>query len=681
MGQIYSQCSQVVVWLGSDLVLQTSGIYPRRHRLSELGDSVSPRLPNQKEEHGPLQKNLDISKLLERRYFSRVWVIQELILAPRVMMPIGDLIFWADAATLTNKEGRSTSPIRKIVQKTKAPWFEHLARGSLRVDDFPKLMALTSKSQATDDRDRLFGVLGLYEKQEGEVALLPDYSLSFQHISIGFFAYCIIKQRKFQLLSKARGVSQGRSSLTWMPEWRSEKSWDEVFEDFHEVYEQPEVIFVKPLAEGLLKVFKYNPQGVPPSVDSLAYLTREQLIYGSIKQPKSKYKQSAHETRPWNTNAFVDTDTGALVLDLVRLLSVKSVPILVGPLNLDRPYPALSLYGFQPKVTPETNLYHYIASNLALDQIIEPNDEIFILNPAAPLSPLVYLVLRPTDSDRHFKLVAYSSFLFLGTSQSTNTMDYLKRTHAIGLGLLHGTVAEDIDRISTELGTLVSDTYERRYVMPFTLARIFPGCLKEPKFGTMRIWALLPLFLASARESEECGAGSSEQQYPTTSVKYLAFFPESWRPRATGDFIYFTFEADEWVRRWLGSYSDFISIVKTGLVWEYFSSWKIWKKLGANHIPDGKTPIPGIPFRTTEVTIRCRIDQIHTAIRTLAPHGLLELYKAGLLGDSDSDVEARLRAGPVEEDFKTPSPYRDKDVQEFLTRSGLDGRICQVHIV
>ena len=91
MGQIYSQCTQVVVWLGSDLVLQTPGVYPRRHRLSELGHSTFPRLPSQEEEHGSPQQNLDISTLLERRYFSRVWVIQELILAPRVIVPIGDL--------------------------------------------------------------------------------------------------------------------------------------------------------------------------------------------------------------------------------------------------------------------------------------------------------------------------------------------------------------------------------------------------------------------------------------------------------------------------------------------------------------------------------------------------------------------------------------------------------------
>jgi len=98
----------------------------------------------------------------------------------------------------------------------------------------------------------------------------------------------------------------------------------------------------------------------------------------------------------------------------------------------------------------------------------------------------------------------------------------------------------------------------------------------------------------------------------------------------------------------------------------------------------GPPPTPGVPLhitKNTEVTIRCRIDQMQAAIRRLTPHGLIELYKAGLLGDTDSDVEARLRAGPVEEDFKTPSPFRDKHVQQFFTENGLDGRLYQVQIV
>ena len=105
MSQIYSQCSQVVLWLGSDLVLQDPGNYPRRYRLSGLGDSVPAHFHNQEDGYVSPQRKLNLAKLLERRYFSRIWVIQELILAPRILIPIRDLNFWADGATIVNPEG------------------------------------------------------------------------------------------------------------------------------------------------------------------------------------------------------------------------------------------------------------------------------------------------------------------------------------------------------------------------------------------------------------------------------------------------------------------------------------------------------------------------------------------------------------------------------------------------
>ena len=63
------------------------------------------------------------------------------------------------------------------------------------------------------------------------------------------------------------------------------------------------------------------------------------------------------------------------------------------------------------------------------------------------------------------------------------------------------------------------------------------------------------------------------------------------------------------------------------------------------------------------------------------PGPLSKLYNSGLLGVSDSDVEARLGTGPVEEDYFTPSPIRRASVQEFVVQHGMDGSTYQVHIV
>jgi hypothetical protein len=587
------------------------------------------------------------------------------------------MIFWADAATLKYRE-RGTD---LSLQRTTAPWFEHLARGSLQVAGLPELMALTSKSQATDDRDRLFGVLGLYKKKEGEFALRPDYSLSLQHVSVGFFAHCIINQQKFQLLSKATGVTQGRSSLTWMPEWKSRNSWEEIFLNFHEVYEQPEVDSVRLTAEALLNKYSSNVIGLLSQDYTLVYFTRERLFSRPIQEGTERnsyfYKETVHNKRPWNRSVFIDADTGALGLDLVRLCSIIDRPRLVSKLGVSqsRGLP-LSLYGFQPKaISQGTSPYHFIASALELDKVIKQNDEVFILHPA-PLQTLVYLVLRPTSDEHYFKLVAYCSFLFLGTNYGENTMEYLKNTHTVGLGLLHGTVAEDIDVISTELDVLLKDLLSS----PST-AHPFRLLADNESIKDNTLWSLLPLFIASMGTIKTSRLEDIENHYSKTLRSYLNLIDQRWRPQILGSFFHITFNSIIWQEIWDASQSEFLS---DAVVWEYLSTWKTWKKLERSNARINSSSAPGIPFianQAHEVTIRCNIDQLHNRIQFLAPRPLLDLYKAGLLGVSDSDVEARLRAGPVEEDFHTRSPFRDEDLQQFLARNGIDGRACQVHIV
>ena len=329
MQQIYSQCSQVVLWLGADLVLQRPGVYPRRYRLSDLEVSASPQLPNKRERQSSLQQRLNIAKLLERRYFSRVWVIQELILAPRLILPIGSSIFWADATTLRNLD-RS---VRRSWEGTKAPWFKHLAEGALRVSDIFELMALTSKSQATDARDKLFGVLGLYTKQPEETVPRPDYSLSCQHIFIGFFAHCIINQRGYQLLSKATGTHQGPSSLTWIPEWKSQSSWEKTFQSSITQLKQPEEKVVALAAHALIKNWS-SSFGINRHSPLVWFIHRNHIPDSKYGTPPAHngYQSPVYKTRAWFRNASINADTGALSLNMTRLISIKSPPSLLGQL-------------------------------------------------------------------------------------------------------------------------------------------------------------------------------------------------------------------------------------------------------------------------------------------------------------------------------------------------------------
>lgn len=171
MGKIYSECLRVVVYLGKgNITAMSPQHHPRRKMLGD--DSAQPSFSATEN---------TLSDVLKSRYFSRVWVIQELILARRVSMRVGDVEFWADPTTWSGRSG-SHSPWDYIAPR----WLKHTAQGGLpemiRVDS---LIPLTSHAKASDPRDKIFGLLGLLPGNE----LSADYTLSCQHVFIGIFAF------------------------------------------------------------------------------------------------------------------------------------------------------------------------------------------------------------------------------------------------------------------------------------------------------------------------------------------------------------------------------------------------------------------------------------------------------------------------------------------------------------
>ncbi|KAE8445616.1 hypothetical protein EG329_013250 [Mollisiaceae sp. DMI_Dod_QoI] len=474
---------------------------------------------------------------------------------------------------------------------TKAPWFQHLGKGALWSGDFYELAALTSKCWATDDRDKVFGVLGLYTKKGQEIIPQPDYSLSCQHIFLGFFAHCIIYEHRYQLLSKAAGIGRNRSSLTWVPEWRSQSSWEQIFQIFHEEYEDTFAVTARSLV--------YDRSTSPdyprlPSCEDPMYGADGigRLLYLTHKIP-TEYHHLVIKPRFWSQHAFINTDTGAMSLNLTRLISIQTKPSVVGHIDSLSLSSGLYLYSFKPKaITQATESCVLIASTFKLDQLVEPNDEIFILNPQ--ISPLVYLVLRPTTCSRYFKLVAYCPFL-LFEAENPTTPGPAPIISKMDIAYIQRDLAEDLLFISEALNLQPSKS----------MRNIYPGSL-----GKDLLW-----------NSKSCIDWERVMQY------------------FTGDYYCTKLEYDGFTK---------------------FSGWSNYEE---------------------EVTIRCTFEEIYKQLEALAPTPLLKLYKSGLLGVSDSEVEARLRNGPVEEDYFTPTPVRDDGLQKFVTRFGICGRTYQVHIL
>jgi hypothetical protein len=151
MKYLYEMCSRVVVYLGEDIITYSKR-FPTSQSLKTLGQAEHLFPPNhalQKSKH-----RYDLGDLLHRKYFTRLWIVQELVACPRAIIRVGDVNLDADASImatnfLTNNRGFKL-----------APWFLHLGKGSLSgrskdckrrtsLDDMLSVLKLTSQSQAS----------------------------------------------------------------------------------------------------------------------------------------------------------------------------------------------------------------------------------------------------------------------------------------------------------------------------------------------------------------------------------------------------------------------------------------------------------------------------------------------------------------------------------------------------
>ncbi|KAH7268548.1 heterokaryon incompatibility protein-domain-containing protein [Fusarium solani] len=368
MGQIYSQCLQVILWLGDDIAVKTSKSFPTRHRLHEL-QSLHISMPTNDTSRPP--NRLTIQKLLERRYFSRAWVLQELVLAPRVVIPIGDKIFSVDPS-MTEYLNQLTSGTWSWEQ-TKAPWFQHVTRGLLVPKSMLELLSLAWKSKSSDVRDKFYAILGPYSLKPGGIQIQPDYSISLQHLATGFFAHCIINEGASPLLLKASGANAEAGIPSWMPNWKDPVAWEKLLGNADE--ENPSWDRMKNMMPEFHHDDVVQIRFVPnPTAENNA--------------PKNISK------RLWYHGATVDADSGAMTLNLTRLSTIDRF-------MRARESQDFSWYRFR---CTSHGGYISLASPRKLDALVEVEDEVYLFdnNTTAP----IYLVLRPTGGQHEFLLVA-----------------------------------------------------------------------------------------------------------------------------------------------------------------------------------------------------------------------------------------------------------------------------------
>jgi hypothetical protein len=216
MGRIYSSAALVIAWLG----LGDESLYNAMNWLSEFGMLYEEKIERLDKErakgsleistyvdmkrynfsvdiqrlpHSPVRYS-DLVRLYNHEYWTRVWIIQEIVLAQKVQMWCGctttylRTLSWAETSLSckARETGRASQKVsgspalkllhRRIEQHGPSNDIGHIF---IRLDnnDFLELLQLAGASNCGDLRDRVYAILALMDPSERDtLAITPDYA-------------------------------------------------------------------------------------------------------------------------------------------------------------------------------------------------------------------------------------------------------------------------------------------------------------------------------------------------------------------------------------------------------------------------------------------------------------------------------------------------------------------------
>ncbi|KAM0541958.1 hypothetical protein ACHAPJ_013020 [Fusarium lateritium] len=267
MKDIYTKSNRAVIWLGpdpaSDGVNHLFKLIQSNPKLPELQLSPRQRLfleVNVAERHGwdqdkdkssseiPAEQDIVISKeaqkgavaLLKRPWWSRMWTVQEITLAPSAIIMCGNL-----AASSLDVQQTCAKISMQILNhafenddidtsgETNAVLDDpdgsisiaklRLFRKSNMTNDLGALLQLHRWLRATDPRDKVYGCLGI---AASTYDIKPDYTISTVECYTRAAFNIISGSRSLELFSALRRPSCLETSLTGLPSWVPDWSYD-----------------------------------------------------------------------------------------------------------------------------------------------------------------------------------------------------------------------------------------------------------------------------------------------------------------------------------------------------------------------------------------------------------------------------------------------------------------------
>ena len=182
-----------------------------------------------------------MQSLLSRPWFSRMWIIQEVVMSSNVIMMLGKFCFpWRlliDSVSAYVELG--LLPLTKLPNMAVAGRFhctEKVVLSLLKVKvDFQcrsliKLLGYFQQCYSSDPRDKVYALLGLAANDQGAHQMVSvDYSKSVEAVYLECAQFLVRNRDGMEMLIQA-GIPQNRgddhfkiSLPSWVPDWSREK--------------------------------------------------------------------------------------------------------------------------------------------------------------------------------------------------------------------------------------------------------------------------------------------------------------------------------------------------------------------------------------------------------------------------------------------------------------------------
>lgn len=179
MKDIYSNAYRVIIWLGEASPDNYAAMRVIKEAYREAPKNPAGRLSTSgRRSRFTTRGKEDLSSLYEHEYWTRVWIVQEVMYAKKLVIYWGKgTLLWewlAHVSDFPRKNRFYSSPAAMII-RAKAAW-----RGPVPLAG---LLAGCLHLCSTDIRDKVFGLLGLASQPEGDsLGLRADYSMTPEQV-------------------------------------------------------------------------------------------------------------------------------------------------------------------------------------------------------------------------------------------------------------------------------------------------------------------------------------------------------------------------------------------------------------------------------------------------------------------------------------------------------------------